>query len=454
MCSQIEVWEQGTSPYSLKKHIQKTHSEISLPISVPISAIGFPMKRTLPIYPTRMELRSTGWSTDHETNDAVAQVTDYPTDYATDHPRKGLAPLEFVLSVPILMFTASLMVLLGTAAGWKMRVHTNAREVVWRDLHYRAGGDHDHPPNWPTQLDSTANGSLSVNGGNSTLMNQNYFQSHPVVRGPVVGSAGSGNAMSVDGRTLDYRKGTRQGVAKVTKDYPVMPKLPPGQMKLPRNHVLLDGTDLQYYRMGLGSTLSRRGTVVYREMDQNLTQTPPQGEHLVSQVIQIKTSPVAPPELNLPNIRGTPPYATIEGHHWRWWYHRYEGNSRQFSRRSEGDPEVPDLYRYIDRVRHSPNFQPRVPLGSERATMSALRGHQLTPGRKYDYFTIDRFPTEVVEPVRKRIEKVPESMKSWYNGMYQGVINFLEQEDPQRPNAQQIIDACQEQIDILDKYNP
>ena len=46
--------------------------------------------------------------------------------------RTGLAPLELVLTLPILVFVAALIFNLGVIAMWRVRGEVNSREAVWR----------------------------------------------------------------------------------------------------------------------------------------------------------------------------------------------------------------------------------------------------------------------------------------------------------------------------------
>ena len=47
------------------------------------------------------------------------------------HGRRGLAPLELVLALPILLFVMALIVCYGTISAWKVREHSVARLAAW-----------------------------------------------------------------------------------------------------------------------------------------------------------------------------------------------------------------------------------------------------------------------------------------------------------------------------------
>ena len=49
----------------------------------------------------------------------------------TSRGRRGLAPLELVLALPILLFVMALIVCYGTISAWKVREHSVARLAAW-----------------------------------------------------------------------------------------------------------------------------------------------------------------------------------------------------------------------------------------------------------------------------------------------------------------------------------
>ncbi|MBI2480878.1 MAG: pilus assembly protein [Planctomycetia bacterium] len=46
--------------------------------------------------------------------------------------RRGLAPLEFVLWLPVLLFVMALMVNYGTIATWRVRSEIVSQHAAWR----------------------------------------------------------------------------------------------------------------------------------------------------------------------------------------------------------------------------------------------------------------------------------------------------------------------------------
>lgn len=65
--------------------------------------------------------------------------------------RRGLAPLELVLWLPVLLFVAALMVNLGTMTVWRMRGEIVSRDAAWRERWPRSGQGEPRPKKnvWP-----------------------------------------------------------------------------------------------------------------------------------------------------------------------------------------------------------------------------------------------------------------------------------------------------------------
>src|SRR5262245_45242215 len=100
--------------------------------------------------------------------------------------RRGLAPLELVLAIPILMFVVGLSVVFGAVACWKVRAQAAARDAIWS--HRWPRGEpwgHDLDPRareWPTPA-SWGN----EFGPPLAALDHAAFQ-EPVVHGPLPGN--------------------------------------------------------------------------------------------------------------------------------------------------------------------------------------------------------------------------------------------------------------------------
>lgn len=102
---------------------------------------------------------------------------------------RGLAPLELVLVLPLLLFIMGLMVNYATSACWKVRTLTASRQAIWRArMNYWRGGGDTHLPDWPR------NGRLSSSsGGNIPSVVQPWLRpeiDRTFLRGPVVTNEG------------------------------------------------------------------------------------------------------------------------------------------------------------------------------------------------------------------------------------------------------------------------
>lgn len=128
--------------------------------------------------------------------------------------RSGLAPVEFVLWLPILLFTAGLMVVFGTMAGWRVRGEVVARDAAWR-VRWPRTGLTESPPNpkiWPAEAVMTVE-----HAGDIDSLNDPDIM-HPVAVGPLP------NGFEVRPK-LHFKNGAYRGVAEIDQEYPLMSRL-------------------------------------------------------------------------------------------------------------------------------------------------------------------------------------------------------------------------------------
>src|SRR5262245_31434467 len=62
--------------------------------------------------------------------------------------RHGLAPVELVLSLPMMMMILAMMIIVGTAGAWKLRTSANSRQAAFRTVWPRTGDSDPKPANW------------------------------------------------------------------------------------------------------------------------------------------------------------------------------------------------------------------------------------------------------------------------------------------------------------------
>jgi len=168
--------------------------------------------------------------------------------------RSGLAPLELTLSLPIMLFVMGLMIIVGSAASWKVRTVTNARQAVWRTIDPRDGEDDPHSRGWP------ADARMEMEEGD-TPIDFDPYDEHEVVRGQPL-TAPNGEQLEVRESLFDMQAGLTNGVTELERPFPVMGNMPPRQIHLLREHPLLSG-DWQFREMELRSNAQRRILFLY-----------------------------------------------------------------------------------------------------------------------------------------------------------------------------------------------
>ncbi len=153
------------------------------------------------------------------------------------HRRRGLAPLEFVLALPLLLFISALMVNFSMVANWKLRALCVARQQLWgsrRVPNVTLGGSYVQPDYtqpvpafWQAAQGTASHGGA---GGDSNL-DQNQIGAGTtvaqVVRGPQVGSfqfADTANINAAD--LLNPGTGLLQGSSGVTPIFPYFKSWP------------------------------------------------------------------------------------------------------------------------------------------------------------------------------------------------------------------------------------
>ncbi len=134
-------------------------------------------------------------------------------------PRHGLAPLEFVLALPILLFVMALMVNFGTAASWKIRGLGAVRYSLWANRWPRSTASFPALTYWPG---NTGVGAVDANLGENLVP--------PSVDGtPGLGPSGyvAPNTGNPTTDVMNFELGFTQGSANLTRQFPLFTNLPP-----------------------------------------------------------------------------------------------------------------------------------------------------------------------------------------------------------------------------------
>lgn len=141
--------------------------------------------------------------------------------------RRGLAPLELVLSLFFLLLMMALIINFGTISSWRVRGNTAARFAVWRTVGLRTGGAYPNPPNW--RVPQATSGLLPGIAANAQTVGQAWNQGdllQSALRGPAVVDPGSGNAFAVSNfQYLEMVNQMQTGMANLKKKMPLLPNL-------------------------------------------------------------------------------------------------------------------------------------------------------------------------------------------------------------------------------------
>jgi len=159
----------------------------------------------------------------------------------------GLAMLELVLTLPVLLFIMALIIDYGTIAVWKVREHSVARLAVWETRWPRSGSTDPRPRYWP------ATASMEFSDQDAVPGMEDKRVELPVVRGPLP-------AATVNSSLLDPTSRLREGSAGLTRRYPMLGKM--GSYTITAQTWLIDNK-WQYRRMGISDNWLRRIPVLY-----------------------------------------------------------------------------------------------------------------------------------------------------------------------------------------------
>jgi hypothetical protein len=168
--------------------------------------------------------------------------------------RHGLAPVELVISIPILLFAMALSVIVGNAACWKIRATVVARNEIWSNRMPRTSTPADPwPASWP-QL-ATMN-----HAGSRPLPDLNF----PAFQNPLVRGGAPLTNVTVNTQLLDPTRSVRVGQSYIQPSPPMLAgrvTVQPFQV----DHPLIDGP-WAYWQTGQWDNWSRRIPDLYPSM--------------------------------------------------------------------------------------------------------------------------------------------------------------------------------------------
>lgn len=171
--------------------------------------------------------------------------------------RRGLAPLEMVMVLPLLMMIMSMIIVFGYMISWKLRTETVARDAIWRDRSDRFANEFATPIEWNERLDPTDPSIWTSRGNNIAEFENELETNHPIIAGPIP-------QVAVREQVLEFGRGVRIGVADLDEQTPIFSTLSPVQFRV--NHAILDN-QFRYWQLGHGN-FQRRIPVIYEvELD-------------------------------------------------------------------------------------------------------------------------------------------------------------------------------------------
>lgn len=167
--------------------------------------------------------------------------------------RKGLAPLELVLALPLFLFIMALIINFGTVAAWRVRSLAVARHAVWAGRHPRNLNLAPRPDYWPTSAGLGSAGDVDAPVLDDPRVDL------PVARGPTLGT------FLVNTQLLDPARGFRRGSSDLQRDFPLLANMGPYELR--SGAPLLDNC-WQFHQMALPrdwhDSWAHRVTTLYR----------------------------------------------------------------------------------------------------------------------------------------------------------------------------------------------
>jgi hypothetical protein len=158
--------------------------------------------------------------------------------------RRGLAPLELVLSLFFLLLMMALIINFGTVASWNVRGVVAGRFAAWRSVGLRTGQNYPNPPNWTVTGATAGLGpGLPVNPNvvnpiwNQGDLTQAAVRGQPLA--PFITDPATGKQFAMGNQQyMELGNSIQIGMANLTRKQPLLPKL--RQMQIQPMHPLVD----------------------------------------------------------------------------------------------------------------------------------------------------------------------------------------------------------------------
>ena len=355
---------------------------------------------------------------------------------------RGLATLEMVLCLPLLLFIMALMINFGTAAAWKVRTLVVARHAVWATRWPRETSDLPRP--WVLYKTDTSQDPATLKtipwpeedasmgaGGDADITELDDSRlEHPVVRGPLPYGAAIDPDM-YDLMTMSH--GARRGSAAIQRELPLLAKM--GPYRLSAACPLLDN-DWRYQRMpwddwywywGGTHNEHRRIPIIY-----DLGIISPESD-LVESLYQ---------EAGFRNAY----FAMATGVNWNDL--KPLGGQDAYGRELRDDEDV--FYE-----NHFPDFPvPPGPFGRHMGNQHPRLGSFCTLDEEQIQERVENLIDRIQgKDDRPTVPGVPERLSRSYQGLYRAAINRYNRQWPNDPRPQgNEQDDLQQKIDELDGF--
>jgi hypothetical protein len=165
--------------------------------------------------------------------------------------RRGLAPVELVLALPVWMLLASTMLLVGHLGVWKVRGHLAVREAAARSLWPRTRTADANSREW-ARPSSVMQVRPTLSPGTADPLSE-----HAVIRGPRIGVAGTGLEIAVDDGVMKTSSDAVAGEAFLNEPPPVWRKSG-FRSRYAREYPILGGNAGQWAPAASGSLRCQR----------------------------------------------------------------------------------------------------------------------------------------------------------------------------------------------------
>lgn len=327
-------------------------------------------------------------------------------------PRSGLAPLEMVLVLPLLMLFMGVIIVFGFAVTWKIRSEYVARDATWKVQHPRSHNLHPTSPEWPED-DPNANGYLNASNSAGDPIESFYDDDAlqaALIRGPI-------QTMRVNSELLNFSRDVDEGVAVIQRNSTILPNF--GRINYRTSHSILDDR-FQY------STMSWRKRPDHTRRIGNASRRIPIIYEIPLEFVY-DNGTIASIGASIDSLRQATLMAIDEDMEFYDWY------KRLYRSPSGVDPLLPYVPPHPGAYSVIRDFHPRISTNNYRLDPEYVR-------------------RTIVEPFLSRIPRVPLTMARQTKSLYQRVLRYNERGLCQPPLTMQEQDQLQQGIEQLDEY--